>query len=652
MKTTIFSPNHVPVRSLCQELPGTATEGYSPIYRNNHCFFENGGEFISTFRCCPHVETMPDLIKTSAGKWPDEPAVGERAKNPDGTMGEYKWLPYRDFYQQVLAFGRGLLEMGLKRGDHIGIYSSNSIWWETINFGAGSVGICIVPIYDSLGPTAAEFIIEDAGCSVIFTSEYKLPQSIEISHKTGIVKKIVQMSDKVPGQSLPNVEFDSCQHVLEMGRNSTQKNEFSLPDDDAIIMYTSGSTGTPKGCPLTQKNIIAGAASFVQLGVGVTPDDCYLSFLPLAHIYAVVCELIGFAHGAHIGYTRGVVKYLVEDIQMLKPTAMIVVPRLLNRISEGMKSQIEKKPKWLQYIINKAIDYKANQILNGKPTSWILDRLIFDNFRQALGGKLRLVVNGGAPIMDNVARFCAAALTPNIIQGYGLTETAAGVLVQEVPLWDTKSVGACGLACEIKLNAVPGTNYDAKGKNPTGEILVRGPNIFKGYYKRPDLTKEAFDEDGWFMTGDVATLNDDMHMTIIDRIKNLVKLCQGEYISLTSLNEIYAFCEKTLFVFVYADPQHDFPVALCVPKKEVVDEWKAKGINDVVNSKECKDELIKALEDVKDKYHLRGFERIQRVLIDLEEPTIENGLLTPSMKPQYAALKAKYEQKLIALYNE
>lgn len=648
----LFAPQKVPVRSRCQEVPGSKQPGYSPIYRNNHVFLENGGEFITSFRAQPETHTLIDLIKTSSVKFADHPCVGERAKDKDGKLGKYVWTSYHDFFERCLAFGRGLLELGLKRGDRVGIFSSNSIWWQTINFGAGSVGITIVPIYDSLGPTAAEFIIEDSGCSVIFTSEYKLGPSIEIAQKTNIVKRIIQMSDKKPDNVLEGVEFDSCINILELGKKSTKPNEFSHPNDDCIIMYTSGSTGKPKGCPLTHDNIISGAASFSQLGVGISPDDVYLSFLPLAHIYAVVCELIGLAHGARVGYTRGIVKYLVEDIQELRPTAMIVVPRLLNRISDGMKEKISKMPKIAQYLINKAIEYKADCILQNKPTSWILDRLIFDKFSGALGGRLRLAVNGGAPIMDNVARFCSAALTPNIIQGYGLTETSAGVLVQEVPIWDYKTVGAVGLGCEIKLKQVAGTDYNIDGKNPTGEILVRGPNVFRGYYNRDDLTKDVFDEDGWFMTGDIATLNDDMHMVIIDRIKNLVKLCQGEYISITTLNEIYAFCDRTTFVFVYADPQHDFPVAMCVPKKEVVEEWKTQGITDPINDKRAHDDIIKALDEVKEKYKLRGFERIQKVLIDLEEPTIENGLLTPSLKPQYASLKAKYEKKLLDLYKE
>jgi long-chain acyl-CoA synthetase len=650
----MFQVQDVPIRSQCVAVPGTKKPGYSSIYRNNHTYFENGGELITTFRSQPDSRTLIDVIRVSSVKWADCACVGERIKKENGEMGEYQWISYQEFYQRCLAFGRGMLELGLKRGDHVGIYSVNSIWWELINFGASSVGISIVPIYDSLGKTAAEYIIGHAEVKTIFTSEFKLKNTIEICKKLNDIKHIVIMESEYPDDFVPTegIDFKNCQEILESGQKSELKNEFSEPDDVAIIMYTSGSTGVPKGCPLTHRNIIAGSASFVQLGVGVSPNDVYLSFLPLAHIYAVVVEMIAFGHGARVGYTRGLVKYLMDDIGMLRPTAMICVPRVLNKIADAMKEKISQKSKFLQKLIYWAIDLKAKQAHENRAHSLLLDYIIFDKFKAALGGRMRLVVNGGAPIMQNVFDFIQATVTPNVLQGYGLTETSAGVAAQEIPVADPRTVGPVGLGCEIRVRAVPNTDYDAEGDYPTGELQVRGPIVFSGYYRAPELNEDAFDEDGFFNTGDVVQITESNELLIIDRAKHLVKLSQGEYISLTSLNETYSFAKACSFVYIYADSMHDLPIAMCVPKPELIEKWKAAGIEDITKDETVKKEILASLEEVLVKHKLRGFERIKKVIIETEEPTIENGLLTPSMKPQYAALKRKYEKQFLELYDE
>ena len=650
----MFQVQNVPIKSQCVPLPGTKKPGYSAIYRNNHDFFENGGELITTFRSQPDSKTLIDVIRTSSVKWADCACVGERIKKENGELGDYQWITYKEFYERCLAFGRGLLELGLKRGDHVGIYSVNSIWWELINFGASSVGITIVPVYDSLGPTAAEYIIQHAEVKTIFFSEFKLKNTMEICDKLKTVERVVIMEKQFPKDFQPKegIDFKTCQEILESGEKSDKKNEFSKPEDIAIIMYTSGSTGVPKGCPLSHRNITAGAGSFVQLGVSVTPDDVYLSFLPLAHIYAVVVEMIAFGHGARVGYTRGIIKYLLDDIGALRPTAMICVPRVLNRIADGMKAKIAEKNKFVQKLIYWAIDLKAKQAHENRGHSLLLDYLIFDKFKEALGGRMRLVVNGGAPIMQNVFDFIQATVTPNVLQGYGLTETSAGVAAQEIPVADPRTVGPVGLGCEIRVRAVPGTDYDAEGDTPSGELQVRGPIVFSGYYKMPELNKEAFDEEGFFNTGDVVTITDKNELLIIDRAKHLVKLSQGEYISLTSLNETYAFADACSFVYIYADSMHDLPIAMCVPKPELIEKWKAAGIQDITKDESVKKELLESLDRVFAKSKLRGFEKIKKILVETEEPTIENGLLTPSMKPQYAALKRKYEQRFLEIYDE
>ncbi|KAH0792786.1 AMP-binding enzyme family protein [Histomonas meleagridis] len=626
----------------------------SKIYRNIHCFLENGGQHIKTFRNQPDSHTAIDIMRVSSVRYANSPCTGERIIDENGNVGPYKYITYSEFYKRALAFGRGLLELGLTRGDKIGIYSSNSQWWQIAAFGSFSVGIIIVPVYDSFGKDAAQYIITHAEVKLVLCSRFKYDPLVNLVSATPNVTQIVIMSDTIPSEPASPIPVRTCQSVLELGLTSKLPNEFSKPEETAVLMYTSGSTGTPKGCIITQENLVAGGAalSSVNLGVGNRyEEDTFLSFLPLAHIYAMVVELMMYAHGIRVGFAQGQVKTLLDDIREMKPTMMIAVPRILNRVADFMRCEIKKLPTPLQKIIEWAIEDKAKNVRNNRGYSLLLDGILFQKFRNALGGRLRLIVNGGAPIRPDVFKFLSATVSPNIIQGYGLTEISAGLAVQEMPVTDYTTVGPASICCDVKLRKVKDTDYNPRGEIPTGELMVRGPGLFKEYYKQPDITKEAFDGE-WFATGDVCEITPDGQIKIIDRAKQLVKLSQGEYLSLTTLSDMYSEADVLSFIFIYADSSHDQPIAVVFPKQEKIEEWNSRGITDVKDSQVVKDEIIKSLEKVFIEKKMRGFERITNVVVETEEPTIENGLLTPSLKPQLNSFKKKYLNALENLYQQ
>lgn len=645
----LFKVQNVEIPPRVVEIPNTREEGYSSVYRKVNVDLECGGQLISTFFKQPMAGSTIEILKGSSHIFRDNPCLGERVKDENGNWSNFKFCTYIEFYERCLAFGRGLLNLGLKRGDKVGIYSNNSIWWQTIHFGAASVGMIIVPVYDSLGANAAEYIGSHSGMKILCTNALKFETSLELVKKCDNIKYLAIMSnEKIQAEC--SVPYFSCAEILNDGKDLPLKNDFATPDDTAFIMYTSGSTGDPKGCVLTHRNIVSGAASFSCLGVSVSPSDVYLSFLPLAHSYALMVEVLGLCHGARCGYSRGSVAEFIEDITVLRPTAMIAVPRILNRVYDKMVSEIEKKPDFIKRFIFSMIEAKSNAVKKNRAPSLLLDAILFKKFRDRLGGRIRLIVNGGAPILQKVFDFLCATITPNIIQGYGLTETATGVAVQEVPVADPSTVGSCGLSCEVRLKAVEGTDYDAKGDFPTGELQVRGPIVFKGYYKQPELTKEVFDGD-WFCTGDVVTITEAMQLKIVDRAKQLVKLSQGEYVSVTTLTELYGRAVGVSFIYVFADSTHDKLVALVIPTQEVINAWKNLGCTDFNAEPKCKEELMSSLKAIQKEHKLRGFEEIINIYIDTEEPTIANNLLTPSLKPQWNNLKKKYYDKLIALFD-
>lgn len=359
-------------------------------------------------------------------------------------------------------------------------------------------------------------------------------------------------------------------------------------------------------------------------------------------------ELILVAQGGSIGYFTGNVRTLMDDMKELRPTFICGVPRVFTRVVAGMKDKIDKLPFLKKLLINTVLKQKISCFNEEKSTSFLTD-LVLQPFRDALGGRLRFLVSGGAPILPEIYDFMKLTLTPVIIQGYGLTETAAGLAVQEYPEKDPSNVGPFSMTSECKLRKV--LDYNPRGIEKCGELMVRGPHIFREYYKNPELTEEAKISGEWFVTGDIIRLTDNGMVQIIDRAKQLVKLSQGEYISITSLTDLYGTAEGVLNIYLYADSHHDAPVAVIIPTPDLVKRWNEMNILKANESEIAKGGLISALKDVHTKNQMRGFERISKILIDFEEFSIDNGLMTPSLKPQWQALRKKYESLLIDLLD-
>lgn len=627
----------------CVEVEDNGIETESPIYQHILTYKENGGNLISTFRSCPDADTIFKIIKSSKTKYGEKNAFGERELLENGEYGEYKWINYNEFYERVQNFAYGLNMLGLKPGDHVGIYSTNNLWWQITFYACNISSLVPVPIYDSLGPNAAQYIIQHSECKAVICNPIKMDSLCNVLKSGTNVEKVLVMSETFEQREENGVLFQSCEKLMKEGCELKEKPVLKEPnpDDLGVIMYTSGSTGNPKGCLLTQRNLIAGATGLGNLGASFEHHDTYFSFLPLAHIYEMGVEIIGVAHGSAIGFYTGSICNLMKDINALKPTIICAVPRVWNRIYSTMQSKIDTLSPIKKALIKYIIEQKNLALDNHTPVSLLSD-IVLAPFRQALGGRVRLIVSGGAPILHDVFRFMRAAICTSIIQGYGLTEVAASVCVSEVPTIDSYDNGTVSLTSQIKLRKVEGMNYNPRGEIKEGEILVRGPHIFQGYYKQEELTREVL-KDGWFSTGDIGRITKEGHINIIDRAKQLVKLSQGEYLSITTLTDIYGTANGVSNIYIYADSMHDGPAAVVVPNKEIIKEWKLKGIDEFQNSEVCKKEILSYLNECASNNKLRGFEKIKYILLDNVEFTIDNGLLTPSMKPQWQSLRKKFE---------
>ena len=631
-------------------------ENESAIYINSTRINENGGNYISRYMWRPEMETTTQVLDSTVKIYGDCKCFGERKLNGDGSFGEYEWINYRKFQEYAKAFGAGMSKLGIKPGDKVGIYSVNCSWWQYTQFACHYIGAIPVPVYDSLGPGAAQFIINHSECKAIVVHRFNVNKALDILEETSL-EHVILMTPQSGNEKIDNdPRFHTCQELYESGLNDVKEDKFecfpSKADDVAMIMYTSGSTGTPKGCVLTHGNIIAGGNGLGGIGTSVTHTDTFFSFLPLAHIYELACQMTLICQGASIGFYTGDVKNLLSDIQALRPTIICAVPRVFNKISDAMKKKIATLPSFVQTILNSVLKLKKNSLMNDVPHSLLLDALLLNSFRQALGGRIRLIVSGGAPILPDVYEFIRSTITPNIIQGYGLTECSAAACVQQITAnKNSMAVGPISIIADLKFRRVPDMDYDPQGSPPSGEIMLRGPGIFKEYYKDPELTKSVM-FDGWFATGDIGILLPDGTIQIVDRVKQLVKLSQGEYLSLTHITDVYSKSEGIEFIYIYADSSHNSPVAVVIPSKLIVEEWKKKGINDFINNEDCIKEILNNMDITANIAKLRGFERIKHIIIDDAEFTVENGLLTPTQKPKTSAMKAKYESRLLELYSK
>ena len=340
-------------------------------------------------------------------------------------------------------------------------------------------------------------------------------------------------------------------------------------------------------------------------------------------------------------------KLLMDDLAALKPTLFVAVPRILERVCDAVEDKLAKGPSIARMAFHAAFNYKLFMLRQGI-SHWAsgfgVDQLIFKRIRQATGGRVRFIVSGGAPLSAHVEDFCNVCLAP-VLQGYGLTETCAASFIMLPDPRLAHTVGPPLTPTEFRLESVPELKYDATESPPKGEICIRGPMVFSGYYKDTKKTEEALDKDGWFHTGDIGTLTPQGCLKIIDRKKNIFKLAQGEYIAVEYLESKYSRSDAVEQIWVYGNSHESSLVAVVVPKPHWIEKF-SNGTED----EEARKSMVQELNRVGKEAKLKGFEAIRAVHLDNEQFGVENDLMTPSMKLKRPQLQQKYQQEIDAMY--
>jgi long-chain acyl-CoA synthetase len=582
----------------------------------------------------------------------------ETHKKPDvlsyKSGGTWQRLSWKDMLERVRNLALGLNELGVQRGDRVALSSENRMEWFVIDAALQMIGGVNVAIYSTLPAAQTAYIIRDSESKIVIasTSEQQAKMA-SVRGELGSVEHFIGI-DPAEGSGLDALTLEE---VAARGAQKVESDpELHLrlaaevrPDDLAAIIYTSGTTGDPKGAMLTHSNLVSNAKAAASV-LPITSSDISLSVLPYAHVFERLVALYLYpAVGVSIHIGESMEK-IVDNLGEVRPTVMTSVPRLyekmharvLEKVSQG--SPLRQKIFWWAMSVGKE---HARYRLEGKPAPWLLDRkykiataLAFKKLQERVGGRLRFFVSGAAPLARQIAEFFySAGIT--ILEGYGLTETSPVIAVNRLEKIKFGTVGPPIPDVEVKIAE-------------DGEILARGPNVMKGYWRKEAATTEAIDEDGWFHTGDVGLLDSDNCVVITDRKKDLIVTAGGKNIAPQPI-ENRLKSNAYIAEVVLVGNRRRFASALVVPDFEKLCEWaEAESISteskeDLVRHEKVVEFMQKQTEEVS--ADLAQFEKIKKITLLAAEFTIDGGELTPTLKVKRNVIEKRYRDLIDKMYD-
>ncbi len=627
--------------------------------------------------------TLHDVYRNRFRKDPEGKCFGRREITETGKLSDsIHWYSNGWVIGEAEAFGSGLLALDLVPEINewnnynlrfIGIYSKNSLEYLIADIACPLYKITTIPIYDTLGEEATLFAFNQTKMSTCIVTanhvEKILKNKNELNHyetlKTLIVTDPENLASDIKSKNKTNVQILSFKDVKTAGRAKLLPWAEVTPSDIYTFSYTSGTTGEPKGAMISHKNmssIIAAGQDILRLET----TDLYVDYLPLAHIMERIG--INFMHSKNVPIFifSGDILKLKEDLAIAKPTVFVSVPRLFNKFYDVIMKGINEKSGLARKLINKAIKTKTeNMNKRAQYTHWFYDKIVFKKMKQALGGRVRILVTGSAPMSREVQDFLKIAFSAPMYEAYGQTEGTGLEFVtrSDDPL--AGHVGGPSLPYEYKLVDVPEMKYTSNDKDengqpqPRGEIWVRGPSVIPGYYKADDKNKETFTSDGWLMSGDVGMIfGPERRLKIIDRKKNIFKLAQGEYIAPEKLENIYKLAHTEIAsIFVYGDSLKSFLVAVVNIEPNGVIKLagefglKTENASAIAKSQEFKAKLMNLFNSLCQPHKLNSLEKIRDVHVETE--LFANlKLLTEAFKLKRFEAKDYYKDIFEEMYSK
>jgi len=558
-----------------------------------------------------------------------------------------KWLPISSssFRRNVAATVQALQEWGIKKGDRVAILSENRPEWSTADFAILLLGAVTVPVYATLTPEQTAYTLSDSGATTIFVStEHQLRKVQSVLARTQIKKIVVMdhlhLSGDVATSCVLMNQF-MTQGPLTLDSQTESLAHSIQPDDLATIIYTSGTTGTSKGAMLTHGNMASNIACSL-LGFDMRPGLVSVSFLPLSHVTARHVDLALLYHGVTLAYCP-FIENLPQALLEVRPTLCVSVPRVYEKVYAKTEMSARGFPKRAIYrwALSVGRAHKPEILAGETPASaaWKLaNKLVFSRIRDGMGGRVETFISGGAPLGRELAEWFAS-VGIRIHEGYGLTETSPVIAVNTPVSHRIGTVGKILPNLEVRIAE-------------DGEILVRGPSVFKGYWNRPQETQNAF-QDGWFKTGDIGHIDADGYLSVTDRKKELIKTSGGKFIAPQPIENSLKLNPLVGTAAIIGD-RRKFAFVIVSPNFALLENWAQS--NDVSFSSRA--ELV-ANPKVQTLYdgiveeinkNLARFEKLKRVLLVPDEFTADNGALTPTLKLRRRVVEDRYRRQIDDLY--
>jgi long-chain acyl-CoA synthetase len=591
---------------------------------------------------------IPDLYRWRVKETPDRPAFSYKKDN------QWVDISWKDFFERAKCIASALIHMGFKKGNTAAIYSYNRLEWVLADLGILLAGGASITVYHSLPFNQASYIINDSESTFVFAENKAIIEEMK-EKRTEIpnVQKVISFDNGVKEGDFI-IGFKTFE---DLGRSYLRNYEKQIEeniekiklDDIATMVYTSGTTGVPKGVIQTHLNHLSMVEMLYDIG-DIREDDVCLLFLPLAHSFAKAVEYVHPRFGIKIAFAESIDK-VIDNLAEVRPTVFPSVPRVFEKVYAKVRSNAEASPikkKIFDWAISVGKKYGDYKIKGQKPPLGlsikhkIAHKLVFSKIHERVGGRIRFFISGGAPLSKEIAEFLwSAGLL--VLEGYGLTETTPAISINTTREFKFGTVGKPLKWVEVKIAE-------------DGEILARGPNIAKGYWKKPKETEEVFKPDGWFHTGDIGIIDEDGFLKITDRKKDLIKTAGGKYVAPQPIENALKAGSPLISQAVVIGDARPYCVALItLNKDEVLNFAKAKGLDtsksyeEIINDPVIISEIQKVIDGVNS--NLASFETIKKFRIIPQDFMIEDGSLTPTLKVKRKVIMERYKDIINEMYS-
>lgn len=623
--------------------------------------------------------TAQELFLLQAKESADLQFLGRRLKLPDGTLEKkYTWETYSEAVAVAQQIGSGIINLGLTEEKaqfedykikFVSIYSTNTREWVLVDTANMLYGFTTMPIYDTLGEEACGHMLNETELTTIFLTVNHIKNLMK-GVKSGefkFLKNFVIMDEDKWNDELKaeceGINVYTLTEVINAGKENIQPYPEVKPKDIAMFSYTSGTTGKPKGAMISHKNIaaaVAGAHEILPFEVG--DQTTTISYLPLAHVLERIVQLTFVHASGRYGIFGGDVRKITDDLAILKPDVFVSVPRLYNKFYDKIHDRMRNTKGVKGFLAKKALQSKEKNFeKGGYYTHKLWDKLVFSKMQNLLGGNVKFMLSGSAPISSEVRKFMKLCFACPFSEGYGQTEGLGGQFLTNQDDPEMGHVGGPLPHVEFKLRDVPEMNYFATDKdengNPTprGEILSRSDCLIPGFYKNKAKTEETFDSEGFLCSGDIGMILPNGALKIIDRRKNIFKLSIGEYIAPDKLQEVYKTCRGVSDIFVYGDSLKSVIVAVICSEEEdlrpIANELGIEGTHDeLTQNEEINKWFLDQLLAKQKEAGLKGFERIKKLYISPKNFE-ELQLLTTTFKIKRHLAKVHFKEILDNLYE-